>query len=400
MGRRRKDIVKRRKGSPFWWYDWTVGGRRFRGSTETGDHDEACSIALEERRKIRERLRRTGTPADRAPEEITLSRACALALEGHYKHLEHYAWAARMMDGPIRLIGGDRLLPHISESDLSNYVARRRGEHPTAWRGEGRARAVLADQFISAATVNHELGVLGKVFSLSKGWGYAVPDHDVRKHRVRDRARREVFLTDDQAEALLAAVVPHARGPIEIALYTGLRRSEVLGIRWENVRLGGQSPHIIEPVKGGELRTTWLIPEAVGILEGLQPLRAGRKGPVFTFGNIHVGCGCVACTSARRGLVGEPIQSIRRAFDTARQAVGLPAFTFHDLRHTVASWLLQRGYSLKVVQQVLHHADIATTQRYAHLEQGFEAQAMGDALARKAQSGHKKSPDRKAGARK
>jgi integrase len=99
---------------------------------------------------------------------------------------------------------------------------------------------------------------------------------------------------------------------------------------------------------------------------------------VFTYGNPRINCSCSACH--RPDLAGKPIKDIKRAFDTARRAIGMPEVRFHDLRHTVASWLLQKGYPLKWVKDVLGHADLRTTERYSHLEHRHLAGAMADAL--------------------
>ncbi|MGQ0592378.1 MAG: tyrosine-type recombinase/integrase [Gammaproteobacteria bacterium] len=58
---------------------------------------------------------------------------------------------------------------------------------------------------------------------------------------------------------------------------------------------------------------------------------------------------------------------LRLSFEAARITIGRPDLHFHDLRHTYASWLVQSGVHLRIVQELLGHATLATTQRYSHL---------------------------------
>ena len=59
--------------------------------------------------------------------------------------------------------------------------------------------------------------------------------------------------------------------------------------------------------------------------------------------------------------------SFRSAWEAALDAAGIEGFRFHDLRHTFASWLVQRGRTLKEVQEALGHQTITMTMRYSHL---------------------------------
>ena len=61
------------------------------------------------------------------------------------------------------------------------------------------------------------------------------------------------------------------------------------------------------------------------------------------------------------------VRTLRRVFEAARDAAGLPGVRFHDLRHTYASWLVQGGASMASVRDLLGHSSLAVTSRYAHL---------------------------------
>ena len=86
------------------------------------------------------------------------------------------------------------------------------------------------------------------------------------------------------------------------------------------------------------------------------------SGPVFT----------------RRG---KRLRSIKKAFAGALERAGIERFRFHDLRHTAGSWLVQNGAPLDLVQEILGHATIATTKRYAHHADHAARDAMQRAFA-------------------
>ncbi len=379
MGRPRKRIVSKPKGTPFYYYDWTIQGRRFRGSTEESEDEKlAEEIALEERRRIIGELRAGQEPKRRS---ITLNEALARAFQEHYQHLSWGKSVASIGRNLIRLLGKDKLLGDITDADLKSYVARRRGErwqhHETKTKGQ---RLPTAEQrLIRPRTVNHELKVLSKVMSLAREWGREVADVRPGRHAIKEPQSERIYLRQPQALELIDVIIPHAKRPVLFALYTGLRRNNAVQIRWEQLWLDGDRPFAEVLAKGQRRHVVWLPPEAVALLTALEPDPKRRKGAVFRFGNPQVGCDCRSCKDPN--WRGRPIQSIRRSFKTAARRIGLPDLRQHDLRHTFASWVLQKGYGLRVLQDLLGHADIGTTRMYTHLEHGFLADAVGDAMA-------------------
>jgi integrase len=125
---------------------------------------------------------------------------------------------------------------------------------------------------------------------------------------------------------------------IEWSLYTGTRKFETYGLTWTDVFLDRGYATVL--AKGGRRHVVWLTEQAMDLLGRVE--RRGRY--VFD----------------QRGQ--------RRAFDLAKKKVGLEDFRWHDLRHTHATWLRQSGAPLEVVQRSLGHADLAMTQRYAHVD--------------------------------
>ena len=79
--------------------------------------------------------------------------------------------------------------------------------------------------------------------------------------------------------------------------------------------------------------------------------------------------------SGRR--VGHPVASVKNAFHTALEMAKIKDFTWHDLRHTFASWLMMRGASLRAVAELLGHRGLRMVMRYAHLSPAYLSAEIG-----------------------
>lgn len=166
--------------------------------------------------------------------------------------------------------------------------------------------------------------------------------------RVPGNRTTPVFFMPEQWQAFIRADVPERLAewrPIWWALLlTGCRLGEILTLRWEQVDLKA-GVILIEQAKTDFPKRTYIEPELRAVLESLP--RGIGKALVF---------------GERTSL------QAQRAFAAYRDTAGLPRnLTPHKLRHTTASWAIQSGASLKVVQVMLGHRSIQTTMKYAHL---------------------------------
>jgi integrase len=164
------------------------------------------------------------------------------------------------------------------------------------------------------------------------------------------------FLDFDEADRLVAAAEGEWRTLILVAVRTGMRMGELLGLRWVDVDLSAGRINVRQSyVKGhfglpksGKPRE---IPLGDDVIEALEAHRHER-GP-FVF-----------CDAAGKHLTDGLLEwPLKRALKRA----GLREIGWHVLRHTFASHLAMRGVPLKVIQELLGHASIATTMIYAHL---------------------------------
>ena len=196
---------------------------------------------------------------------------------------------------------------------------------------------------VSSATVNRELACLKTLFQKAIEWKKAEgnPAKKVRRYKEMERER---ILTPEEAQRLLDVAAPHLETVLTIALNTGMRRSEILGLRWKSVIFAKRYIHI-ENSKNGKSRNIPMNPIVFNALKGMDKTRE------FVFYNHKT-----------KG----PIKSVKTAFIAAYKKVGIKNLRFHDLRHTAATRMIESGIDLATVSKILGHSSIQMTMRYAH----------------------------------
>jgi integrase len=203
----------------------------------------------------------------------------------------------------------------------------------------------------SPSRVNRELSVLRHMLNKAVQWEKleVSPFAKGESLFLKENNERIRYLTTEEAETLLGACPPHLKPIVETALNTGMRKGEILSLKWRQVRDGWI---YLEETKSGRGRP---VPLNAAQVEVFRELRAQvqLKSP-YVFGDAQ----------------GQPFGNVQKSFDTACWRAGIVDFRFHDLRHTCASWLVMAGADLVAVQKQLGHSSIKTTMRYAHLAPG------------------------------
>jgi integrase len=184
-------------------------------------------------------------------------------------------------------------------------------------------------------------------------WLEASPMARVRKPKEpRGRVR---FLNDDERHRLLDACRASTNRMlyplVMLALATGARKMEVLGLTWPHVDLG-RAMMTLHDTKNGESRSIPLTGEAFAVMQGYAKVRRLDTPLVFPRAD------------GRRPV------DVRHAWYEALRRAGIDDFRFHDLRHSTASYLAMNGATLIEIADVLGHRTLAMVRRYSHLSEG------------------------------
>lgn len=320
----------KRKGSPFWYISYTdASGQRIRESSGTSVRKEAEE--LERRRKSEAWARaRLGHEPERSIEEVLL------------EYLNHLG------DTPA----GER----------ARYAAKPLYQH---FRGK---TTITPDQIVAyrrerdraPSTVRKELAVLSSAFNYCRkelGWSIENPIAGRLGKKPQGRVR---WITRIEAQKLIEAArasekAPHLWAFIQLGLFTGMRKGELLGLEWPRVDLDAGLVYLRPSDQKGKRYDS--VPLNKSAVEALVSMQGGHERWVF---------------SAGKGR----IQNVRRSFATACRVAGIEDFHIHDMRHTCAAWLVQAGVPLREVAEILRHRDIRTTMIYAHLAPGTAQRAV------------------------
>lgn len=224
----------------------------------------------------------------------------------------------------------------------------------------------------SGATVNRYIATLSHMLSFAIKERRLIDRNPVadiaRKKEARGRTR---FLSDDERGALIEAcdksAWPALRTLVLLAITTGARRGELIGLRWADVDLKA-SRALVRETKNGEQRTLPLAGKALEALRALKLQNSARSEYVFAHPN---------------GLPGTAYENFDDHWYTALDAAGIEGFRFHDLRHTTASMLAAQGASLLEIADVLGHKTLAMVKRYSHLVVDHKARVIEKLVAAK-----------------
>lgn len=304
----------------------------YRGTTGTRTRAEAEKWVIE---KINNFYKEKPTNSELP--KLTIDEACVLFYERHAQYLSR----------PIAILQG---LGHLKKNlgvtyltDITPNIIMR--------MVEARKRVV------ANATINRELMVLSSIINKCELWGYDTPKIKISQFKLKERAENIKYLDSwETAQKIIDHSAEHLKPIIYTALYTGMRKGNLLSLKWENIDFINNTINIKVKDKnkeGGKNLSIPMIQKLKDILLSIQR----ESEYVFTYN-------------------GQPINDIKRSWRTALKNANIPYTNFHTLRHTSATWLLKETGNIKLTQQILGHADIKTTAKYAHVLDQEKRQAL------------------------
>ncbi len=209
-----------------------------------------------------------------------------------------------------------------------------------------------------------KVDTIGRIRYLSKAEAKALRDAlDAREERIRaERDSANEWRAKRGREALpdlrALAFADHLKPMVLLSLNTGMRRGELFNLRWHHANLQAKTLTVAgEGAKTSETRHIPLNAEALATLQGWYDQASGT-GYIFP------------------GEDDKPMTDVKTAWLELLKNAGIVGFRWHDMRHDFASRLVMAGVPLNTVRDLLGHADIKMTLRYAHLAPDSKAAAV------------------------
>ena len=326
--------VSKRKGSPYYEYEFWHGGQRYRGSTGETDKRKAQKVERQKRAEVE-------SGAHRKLAGHTVRDLFDRYYRGHGQKLAWHATLKAHMIGLEDFFGPNKRFVEITTKDVSAALE---AYAATAER-KNRKNEITGEQTVRAgtptdSTVNRRLAVFRQIYLMVRDlWELPVGFVNFKKLARKEPRERVRHITAETAKQLLRELGRHVHIALMMAwsLATGCRLGETETLRWDRVNYETRQAEVF--TKGGGTRFVDLNADALAIL---------------------------AMCDRNRVLVFDSTNR-RKIWEAAVAAVGLEDFHWHDLRYTFATWLGDQANDITVVMTALGHTQIATTMKYRHV---------------------------------
>jgi len=320
------------------WIDYYAHGRRYR--EKVGPSKQLAEAAL---RKKKTEIAENKFLDIRRENKIKFEDFADEYFELHCK-VNNKSWPAdQFLIKTLKKTFSGRYLHEISPHMVEQFKAGRRKE-------------------VAPASVNRCLQCLKSMFNKAIAWDKFNGKNPVQQVKLfKENNQRLRFLEKEEIVRLLSRCTKHLKPLVIIALNTGMRRGEILGLKWRDVDFKRNILYLYN-TKNGEKREVPINEQVKTTLIRI------RKNPASEY---------IFCNKN-----GKPYTQIRKSFCTALRKSAINDFSFHDLRHTFASHLVMAGVDLNTVRELLGHKSLKMTLRYSHLSPSHKKRAV-DILGRR-----------------
>lgn len=314
--------VFKRKGSPYYQYEFQINKRPFRGSTKQTTEREALAVERDKRREAEREVALELLDPARTTVEQVFAR--------YWKTTGHkLAWADTLKDHLVELeafLGPNKPFRDVTGADLAaaleSYAA-----------SIGRNNRPVTD-----STVNRRLAAFRQVWRKARDvWELPVTNIVFSAHTRKEPKERVRHITIEMAKLVMSFLPRHIALMVAWSLVTGCRLNETETLRWTRVNYETMQAEV--ETKGGGTRFIELSTAAVAILAECD------RGRPLVFNSTNR----------------------RKLWEAALARAGVDDFTWHDMRHCFATWLGNRVGDLSVVMKALGHSQIGTTMKYRHV---------------------------------
>ena len=309
-----------RQDSPYWWVKIAHDGRRIQQSTGTSDKAKAREYHDKLKASLWDQARLGIKPRHTWNEAVVRYLAETTHKASQTSDKTHLRWLDKFLNG--------RMLDEINRDMLDSILAARMAEK------------------VKNSSVNRVNEVVRAV--LRKAWNeWEWIDRVPRIRMLPEPNRRVRWITQDEAHRLIAALPIHLVPVVKFSLETGLRRANVTGLQWSQIDLARRTAWI-HPDQA-KARKAIAVPLSAAAVIVIREQIGKHSTHVFTY---H----------------GNPIAQLNtKAWRKALARVGIENFRWHDLRHTWASWHVQAGTPLHVLQELGDWECVEMVKKYAHL---------------------------------
>ena len=330
--------VTKRKGSRFYWIAYQdLSGKTVRKSSGTTNYKEAVAILSKHRQEVFE---------GKVPEIKKIKNYTFRQLSEEYVDLmasqKDWVNKTRKVKQLVDYFG-DLPLRHFNSMLVEKFKKKR-----------------LEEVRNKPATVNRFLATLKHMFTMAEEWEMVEEEFlkKVRKVKLlKENNMRLRYLLEEEAEELIQNCESHLQPIVQVALNTGMRKQEILTLKWdENIDLKNGFI-LLTDTKNDERRELPMNNAVRGVLEK----QVRRIDVPWVFYNPKTG--------VKWG-------DMKRSFYSALRRAGIRNFRFHDLRHTFASHLVMAGVDITTVKELLGHKTLSMTLRYAHLAPSHKVAAV------------------------